>query len=101
MRTPARAGIGAAVVCGGLILAACGGTVIDDGKAEDAIKANVEQSSKLKVGSVDCPSDVDVDPGRVFACKVELADGRSGIYKLRIRDEDADVSFVSFKPVKK
>jgi hypothetical protein len=100
MAKPVKTGIGVALVCGALALASCGNTVIDDGKAEDAVKVNIERVSKLKVDSVDCPSDVDVDPGKVFACDVELADGRSAVYKLRIRDEDANVSFVSFKPAK-
>ena len=101
MPKTALAGIGVTLVCAAFALASCGGTVIDDSKAEDAVQANIEQSSKLKVDSVDCPSDVDVDPGRTFACRVHLADGRTGVYTLRIRDKDANVTFVSFKPAKK
>jgi NAD(P)H-hydrate repair Nnr-like enzyme with NAD(P)H-hydrate epimerase domain len=97
----ARAGIGVALACAGLAIASCGGTVIDDGKAEDAIAADIGQHSKFKVSSVDCPSDVDVDPGTVFGCQVRLKDGRSGVYRLQIRDEDANVTFIGFKPAQK
>jgi NAD(P)H-hydrate repair Nnr-like enzyme with NAD(P)H-hydrate epimerase domain len=72
----------------------CGETVIDPAKTEDAIEANLEQASGLKVTSVDCPSGVEVETGATFECVVEQAGGKEETATLKIRNEDADVSLV-------
>ncbi len=87
-----------------LILAAvaigCGGTELDDQKTEDQVKASVEKSRGSKVTSVDCESGVEVEPGTVFSCTVELPGGKTETAKLKIRDEDANVDFFKLSPNK-
>jgi hypothetical protein len=82
------------------IAAGCGGTVIDLNKAEDQIKASAEESPGVKVSSVDCPSDVEVEPKATFTCSVRLADGRTETATLLIRDEDANLDFINLQPDK-
>jgi hypothetical protein len=74
----------------------CGETVIDDVKTEAVIKDNVESKLGLKVSSVDCPSDVEVEAGAVFECTVAMGDGKERTAKLKILNEDADVEFLEF-----
>ncbi len=74
----------------------CGGTVIDDAKIEDTIKADVEKTRDEKVRSVDCPSP-EVDPGTTFTCAVSYPDGKQAAITLKIRNEDADTDVVGFK----
>ena len=96
MRKLARAGAVSTLVAAGLALAACGGTVIDEDKAEDAIFADLERDG-VKVQSVDCPGGVDVEAGSSFQCEVVAGDGLNATATLRIRNEDADLRFVSLK----
>jgi hypothetical protein len=72
----------------------CGGTIIDLSKAEDQIKASVEESPGAKVTGVDCPSDVEVEPQAEFTCTVHLAGGETKTATLLIRDEDANLSLL-------
>jgi hypothetical protein len=83
-----------------LAIAGCGDTVIDNGKAEDAIRADVEKSLKVPVKSVECPSDVKVEAGKTFECIVTAANGKKATATLKILNSDADVSFVDFQPIK-
>jgi NAD(P)H-hydrate repair Nnr-like enzyme with NAD(P)H-hydrate epimerase domain len=76
------------------VVAGCGETVIDAAKTEDAIEQNLERASGLKVTSVDCPSDVEVETGATFQCVVEQPGGMEETATLKIRNEDADVSLV-------
>jgi len=89
-----------ALATAALVATGCGGTVIDLSKAEDQIKASVEESPGNKVSSVDCPSDVEVEPKTKFTCTVHLADGGTATATLLIRDEDANLSFVNLQPDK-
>jgi NAD(P)H-hydrate repair Nnr-like enzyme with NAD(P)H-hydrate epimerase domain len=90
----------AALVLAALLVTGCGGTVIDFSKAEDQIKASVEESPDVKVSSVDCPSGVEVEPGAKFTCAVHLADGHTETATLLIRDEDANLNFINLQPNK-
>jgi len=74
-------------------IAACGETVIDAAKTEDAIEHNLEQAGS-KVASVDCPDDVAVETGATFECVVSRPGGEDETATLRIRNEDADISLV-------
>ena len=76
--------------------AGCGETVIDTTKTEDTIQADVEKKRGEKVESVDCP-EPEVDPGATFSCTVHFSDGKQATYKLKIRNEDADLSNVGFE----
>ncbi len=89
------AAIGLAAVA--LFAFGCGGTVLDLSKTEDQIEANVEQTQQKKVASVDCPSGVEVEPKKKFSCTVHLSDGSTATATLLIRNEDADLSFLSLK----
>lgn len=81
-----------------LALAACGKTIVDLNKTEDQIQAEAEKRSPdAKVSSVECPSDVEVEPGREFTCTVRLAGGRTETAKLRIRDEEANLTLLSLQ----
>jgi hypothetical protein len=93
---PALAALAIALVAA-TALAGCGDTVIDSEKAEGAIQADLERSLHEKITSVDCPSDVKVEAGRTFTCTVDYAGGKRATATLKIRNEDADVSFVGLK----
>jgi hypothetical protein len=66
--------------------------VIDGAKTEDALQASLAKSLETKVSSVDCPSDVEVEPKADFTCTVQLAGGEERTATLKILNEDADVS---------
>lgn len=89
-----RVGVVLAAAAGLALLAGCGETVIDSAKTEDALEANLSKSLETKVSSVDCPSDVEVEPKATFTCTVKLAGGGTETATLRILNEDADVSVV-------
>jgi hypothetical protein len=80
-----------------VLLAGCGDTVIDSAKTEDAIEADLEKTFHEKIKSVDCPSDQKVEAGSTFTCAVEYTGGEQATATLKIRNEDADVSFVGLK----
>ncbi len=80
--------------------AGCGDTVIDSAKAEDAIQADLERSLRENIRSVECPTDEKVEAGKTFTCTVVYSDGERATATLKIRNEDADVSFVGLKPNK-
>lgn len=86
----------AALVAAAFATAGCGETVIDTTKAEDTIQADVEKQRGEKVESVDCPQP-EVDPGTIFSCTVNYPDGKTATYRLKIRNEDADLSIVGFE----
>lgn len=98
MSRPTR---GTAVVVGIVALAisaaGCGGTVIDQEKLEETAHKSLEGSLHEKIKAVDCPSDQALDPGSTFSCEVIFPDGRRDSAKLKIRNEDADVSIVGLK----
>ena len=83
-----------------LSIAACGETVIDSAKTEDAIEHNLEKVSGLTVTSVDCPSGVEVKKGATFECVVTEAGGKEETATLKILNGDADVSLVDLSPNK-
>ena len=96
MLHPARLGV-AAVAIAALLIAGCGSKVIDDKKAEAAIKHDVESNTSVKVASVDCPGDVEVKTGATFDCTVRAQDGRSATVSLKILNENADVKVINLK----
>ena len=78
----------------------CGGTVLDQAKLDDTTQASLERSLHERIKSVDCPSDLSVDPGSTFECTVVFPDGRRESAILKIRNKDADVSIVGLEPNK-
>ena len=99
MTIAVRIGFAALLLLAALAVAACG-TVIDDGKAEDAVQASVEKDLNVKVQSVDCPSNVDVKAGKTFDCEVTAVNGDKSTATLKILNGDADVAFVGYKKSK-
>jgi hypothetical protein len=97
-RVPALAGIAGTAVLAASVLAGCGGTVISKEKLDDTTQASLERSLHEKIKSVDCPSDLSVDPGSTFECEVVFPDGKRESAILRIRDKEADVSIVDLNP---
>jgi hypothetical protein len=79
-------------------LVGCGETVIDPAKTEAAIQADLEDSMQAKIRAVDCPPDQKVEAGATFTCTVGYSDGERATATLKIRNDDADVSFVGLKP---
>jgi hypothetical protein len=77
--------------------ASCGGKVIDDNKAEDAIERDFERNVGIPAISVDCPTDVDVKAGNNFDCVVKTKRGKATV-TLKVLNEDADVRVTDFKP---
>jgi NAD(P)H-hydrate repair Nnr-like enzyme with NAD(P)H-hydrate epimerase domain len=100
MSLPARVSALSALVIAAFLAVGCGGTVIDQSKVQDQIKATAEKSGKTKVSSVDCPSGVEVDPGQEFSCTVHLSGGGTETAKLKIRDEDANLDLLYLGPNK-
>jgi hypothetical protein len=75
----------------------CGDTIIDATKTEEAIQANLEKSVHEKIKAVDCPSDQKVEVDKTFTCTVIFADGKQATATVKIRNKEADVSFVGLK----
>jgi outer membrane lipopolysaccharide assembly protein LptE/RlpB len=97
MRRAARRFAPLALLATVLLTAGCG-TVIDRVKLQDTIQQSLESSVHEKIKSVECPSDVSVDPGATLDCTVIFSDDRREVATLRIRNEDADLSLVGLKP---
>jgi hypothetical protein len=85
------------LLAGVVALYGCG-TVVDREKLQDTLEVSLERSLSEKIKSVECPSDVSVDPGATFTCTVIFSDDRREIATLRIRNEDADISTIDLKP---
>jgi hypothetical protein len=74
------------------------GTVVDLVKLQDTIQADLEKSLHVKIQSVECPSDVSVDPGATFTCEVIFSGDERKVATLKIRNKDADISMIGLKP---
>jgi len=79
------------------VAAGCGDTILDATKTEETIQANLEKSVHEKIKAVDCPSDQKVEVDKTFTCTVVFADGKQATATLKIRNKEADVSFVGLK----
>jgi len=89
-----RLGIVLGVLVAAVIAVGCGGTVIDTSKIEAALKQNVEESQDVKVASISCPSDQEVEPKATFECTMDLAGGGTRTATLEIDNEKADTHVV-------
>jgi NAD(P)H-hydrate repair Nnr-like enzyme with NAD(P)H-hydrate epimerase domain len=88
------------VALAGGLFAACGETVIDDVKTEDAIEQNLTKSAGKKVSAVECPSGVEVEAETTFDCTVTLAGGKEETATMKILNEDADIELSNLKAAK-
>jgi hypothetical protein len=87
-----------AAVALSLLAAGCGKTIVDLNKTEDQIRAEAEKrSADAKVSSVECPADLEVEPGREFTCTVRISGGGTETATLRIRDEEANLTLLSLE----
>ena len=87
----------AALVVAVFVAFGCGETVIDSAKTEAAIEQNLENSAGQKIGSVDCPSGVEVKAGTTFDCTVNMTGGKQETATLKIINSDADVEVTNLK----
>jgi Domain of unknown function (DUF4333) len=88
------------VVALALSAAGCGGTVIDQKKVEEQVKASSEEVRGGKASAVECPSGVEVEAGKTFTCSVRFSSGKEETATLKIRNEDADLNFENLSPSK-
>ncbi|HEX3561701.1 MAG TPA: DUF4333 domain-containing protein [Solirubrobacterales bacterium] len=94
-----RLGVVLALLAVVAFVAGCGGgTVIDQAKVQDEVKASLEHSQQAKVTSVQCPSGVEVEAGATFTCKVSISGGKTETATLKIRDSDANLSLIDLSP---
>jgi hypothetical protein len=99
MRRPARLrSLAALVLVSSAAAYGCGGTVIDQAKLDDTTQVSLERSLHERIKTVECPSDLSVDPGSTFECTVVFPDGKRESAILKIRNKDADVSIVGLEP---
>jgi NAD(P)H-hydrate repair Nnr-like enzyme with NAD(P)H-hydrate epimerase domain len=83
-----------------VLVAGCGGTVVDPVKTEDTLQTSLERSFHEKITSVDCPSGQDVTPGATFTCEVTFSDHKRKAALLKIRDKEADISTLGLEAIK-
>jgi len=76
---------------GSAALAGCGTATLNTGKAEGAIKTNIEQQTGSQVSSVDCPGDVKAEKGKSFTCEVTAADGTKATINVNQASDKGDV----------
>lgn len=100
MSLPGRFGAIVALALAVFLVAGCGGVELDASKIEDQLEANIENTQKRKVSSVDCPSGVAVEPKTTFSCTVHLADGGAETATILIRDKDANTTLLKLQPNK-
>ena len=70
-------------------LASCS-SYIDESKVESSIKSGAAAQLKIKVDSVDCPSDVEAKKGNTFMCTIK-AEGDSAKIKVTQQDDEGSV----------
>lgn len=99
MSLSGRLGTVLAVVVAGVVAIGCGETLIDHAKMEALVQENLESIGK-KVSSVECPSDVKVDPGRTFTCTVKLEGGKLETATLKVVNKNADTELTDLSPKK-
>lgn len=92
--------VAALIAVAALVASGCGETVIDRAKIEAALEEDLRKSEHKRVSSVDCPSEVKVEPGASFECTVKLSGGVEEAAVLRIRNRNADVEVTSVRPRK-
>jgi NAD(P)H-hydrate repair Nnr-like enzyme with NAD(P)H-hydrate epimerase domain len=83
-------GVAVAAALAALAIGACGGKVIDDGKAEGFIEDGLQKQAGVKVSSVDCPSGVDVEKGGTIDCTAQTDRGAYRV-TLRMTDDEGTV----------
>jgi Domain of unknown function (DUF4333) len=78
------------LVAGLVVVAGCGETKIDGGKAEDLLSGTATEHGR--VVSAKCPDGVEAKAGATFDCDVKLANGDTGTWTMHIQNKDGLVS---------
>ena len=95
---PHRRRFAAAGVVLALLVAGCGGVVVDPVKLEDTAKPSLEKSLHEKITTLECPSGQSVDPGATFTCEVIFPHRKREIVTFKIRNKEADITILGLKP---
>lgn len=75
-------------VASGVLLAACGATIVDVAAVEKNVRDTIDGPGSVKVASVDCPKDEAAEVGKTFTCTYDLTDGSSGEITVSVADEE-------------
>lgn len=60
---------------------------LDDDRTEASIRARVAEVSEVRISSVSCPDDIEVEAGGRFRCRVEVP---GGVVEVQVRQVDDD-----------
>jgi hypothetical protein len=88
----------AALGSAGLLVAACGPSVLDDAKLQDAISTGFAQQTSIEVKSVDCPDDQKIAQGATFNCTLTAADGTTYTIQVTQTDTNGNVHWQVLQP---
>jgi hypothetical protein len=72
------------------LVAGCGETQIDSGKAEDLAR-KVAGTGTVKLESVSCPDGIKAKKGEDFKCDLKYADGATGTITIHQEDDNGSV----------
>jgi hypothetical protein len=84
-----------ALLAGGVLVGCGAGDVVDDQKTEIALQFDIPEATGTEVKSVNCPSDVPVNVGTRFTCRVVAESGDEAVAELEIVNDDADLKVLS------
>jgi hypothetical protein len=87
--------LAALIAASALLLAGCGGTTLDTQNLEETLPKDLRPVVSSPVKSASCPSDIDVEKGKEFSCKIVLVDGTKKTVHLRLTDDKADYEFLN------
>lgn len=87
-----RAPLLCAAAAAALAAAGCGGTEIDDAKAERFIEDTVTEQVGARVQSVECPTGLTAEKGETFECTVTGDDGSTGRTVVTEKDDEGNVA---------
>jgi hypothetical protein len=82
----------------GLLAAACGPSVLDDAKLQDAIATGFKTQTGVQVSSVDCPEDQKIATGATFNCTLTAADGTTYTIAVTQTDDKGNVHWSVVQP---
>ena len=80
------------------LVGACGTAKLDTDKAEPAIRAGITRQTGVRIDSVHCPDDVEVQRGGRFRCEAVAADGQRAAVEVTQRDDEGNISWRLAKP---
>jgi hypothetical protein len=81
----------ALAAAGTLLLTACGGSVVEEGSAEQETQALLEETLSVGVEAVNCPSDASAEPEDEFECSVSISGGDSITVTAQVTNDAGDI----------